>query len=213
MNIARKFLEDTDRYLAGNWQDLKCSDIAKMYFELFTDLKKFKGNSHGFTGLSELLIFRILYHGLGGLFTPTENTPQLLDFTCTSNNKLRIGQSTRVNIDKNRRKHPDLVVYYCDKLIAVAQIKIYVTRGCPEVKREMATLEELKNIFPEMKALLLIYNRLPKKGNLIHLLQEEASKKRWFRFLALEDNPDFFWESLSDCLDLGRVTSASGNTA
>jgi hypothetical protein len=31
-------------------------------------MKEFKGNSNGFTGLSEYLVFRLLYHLLGGAF-------------------------------------------------------------------------------------------------------------------------------------------------
>lgn len=53
-----------DKFIAKNWQSLKCSDIAEMYFKFFDDLKEIKGNSTQFTGFSEFLILRSLLHQL-----------------------------------------------------------------------------------------------------------------------------------------------------
>jgi hypothetical protein len=60
-NMGEKFLKEIDHYLANNYQNLTCNDIHDMYFDfIFKVLKDFKGNSNGFTGLSEYLIFRFL---------------------------------------------------------------------------------------------------------------------------------------------------------
>ncbi|HEC75936.1 MAG TPA: hypothetical protein ENI33_01600 [Thermoplasmatales archaeon] len=116
-NIGRKFLTDIDEYLKESRQKLTCDDIYEIYNQFFHDLKEFKGNSSGFYGLSEYLIFRMLYNLLidhSGPFKRSETACNLWE-----NNKFRIGQSSRVTVG-NKRYRPDIVVYNkSDELIAV----------------------------------------------------------------------------------------------
>ena len=135
-DICKKFLENIDNYIAENWRNIRCADIHDMYFQFSQDLKEFKGNSNGFTGLSEYLVFRFLYHQLGGSFEREQITRDLWEFK--SSNDLRIGQSVRVTID-NRKYYPDVVIYKSNRLMAVIQIKIYLTSGLNEIKEELET--------------------------------------------------------------------------
>ena len=152
-NISRKFLKEVDGYLAKSWQSLRCLDIHGLYFEMFNGLKEFKGNSSGFTGLSELLIFRFLYHQLGGLFEPPRKVTQdLWEFVSESISSLRIRQSCPVTAGK--KYYPDIAVCKADKLLAVIQIKLYLTNGLKEAKKEVEVLEDLQRSHPEMQALL-----------------------------------------------------------
>ena len=123
LNINKRYLEEIDKFIKKNYQTLKCSDIADIYFQLWQVLKEFRGTSSGFTGLSELLIFRFLYHQLGGFFKPHDFTRDLKDFICQSDNKLQIGQEIPVDIGQKRRVKPDVSVHYSKDLIAVIQIK------------------------------------------------------------------------------------------
>jgi hypothetical protein len=40
-DLGKRFLKDIDCYLAEKLQSSTCADIAKLYFDFFTDLKEF----------------------------------------------------------------------------------------------------------------------------------------------------------------------------
>ena len=204
-NIGRRFLEEIDRYLEINRHNLRCADIHNIYSQFFKDLKEFKGNSNGFTGLSEYLVFRFLYHVLGGRFDRRRvpNSSDLWEFVSQFGD-LRIGQSVRVQID-GKRYYPDIVVYCSDKLIAVIQVKICLTHGLREIKKELEVLEKLRERHPEMRALLIIFMRLSKKGTILPALQGTKKSKKWFDFLILEQNEELFGRALQSSLELGRL--------
>jgi hypothetical protein len=79
-NIIKDFLKNLDLFIATNLDTLTCADVYNIYSDFFHDLKQFKGNSSGFTGLSEYTIFRIFYHLLGGNFEPKQITNDSLRF-------------------------------------------------------------------------------------------------------------------------------------
>jgi len=175
-NLFKNFLVSINNYLKENLSTLKCKDIYDIYFQLSYDLKHLKGNSHGFNGYSEFLIFRFLFNQLGGLFKREELTKDIYQFYYSD---IKIGQSIPIPVGRDNsgklvKKYPDVVVYKSDKLIAVTQIKIYLTRGEDEINNEMKTFNTLKKQHPEMRALLLIYN-LSKKGTLFGRLQKEKN--------------------------------------
>ena len=91
--INRKYLEEMDKFIAKNYRILTCGDIHDIYFDFLQVLKEFRGTSTGFTGLSELLILRFLYHQLGGSFKihDVPDTDELKEFISESYNNLRIG--------------------------------------------------------------------------------------------------------------------------
>ncbi len=201
-NIGRKFLEEVDSYLKANCQNLTCADIHDIYFQFFNDLKEFKGNSNGFTGLSEYLIFRLLYHLLGGSFSQRQITPDLWEFV---NNNLRIGQSSRVTIGR-KRYYPDIVIYNSNELIALIQIKVYFTNGLNELNREVKNLEEIKNSYNEMRALLVSFVGLSERGKILPRLMGIKEAVEWFDFVTLQGNTTLFrevlqnWDGLRDVI-------------
>jgi len=205
-NLFRNFLESINNYLKENLSTLKCKDVYDIYFQLSYDLKHFKGNSHGFNGFSEFLIFRFLFNQLGGLFKKEELTKDIYHFHYKN---IKIGQSIPVTIGMDNKgklikKYPDIVVYKSDKQIAIIQIKIYLTRGIKEIDNEMRTLITLKQQHQEIRALLLIY-ALSKKGTLFDELQKRKEKNDWFDFVILKDNDELLKDRLDNSLDLYRA--------
>jgi hypothetical protein len=154
-NIGRDFLEKIDNFIEKNLRTLTCAKIQEIYNGFFNDLKELKGNSHGFTGLSEYLIFRSLFHLLGGRFEPSKHK-WIREFKSTINHHIRIGQSFPIHIH-GKKVYPDITVYHADRLHAVAQIKIYLTGGSKELFNEITKLKSLRDQFSDMQALLIIF--------------------------------------------------------
>ena len=154
-DINRRYLEEMDKFIKKNYQTLRCSDVFDIYSHFRQSLKDFRGTSSGFTGLSEFLIFRFLYHQLGGSFKIHDVTDELKEFVSESYNNLRIGPIP-FKVGK-RRIYPDISIYHSENLLSVIQIKVYLTKGTKEVDGEIEILEELKTHYPKLQALLIIF--------------------------------------------------------
>jgi|GEM_PF-1715007 len=207
LSIGRTFLTQMDAFLAANWQHLTCDDIYRVYDQFFNDLKDFKGNAYGFTGLSEYLVFRFLYHQLGGSFRRERITRDLSDFVGKSN-AWRIGQSIPVRVgDRHRRCLPDIVLYQEDRLMMAIQVKLYLTAGVSEVRREAATFAELRALNPgDFRALLLIYSHsLSGRGSVRQELAGHKNASDWFDFVVLKGNHERLADRLDTSLLLSRL--------
>ncbi len=177
-DIKRRYLKDVDKFIKKNYQTLKCDDIFRIYSQFRRLLKDFRGTSGGFTGLSELLIFRFLHHQLGGFFKIHDATDELKEFVSESYESLRIGQDipTPFKVGK-RRVYPDISLYHSESLLSVIQIKVYLTRGTEEVDREIEILEGLKTRYRKLQALLIIFEGLSTKGKIFGKLEKQKNMK------------------------------------
>jgi hypothetical protein len=203
LKIGKRFLKELDGFLAANYPILKCRDIHQIYFTFWNDLKCFKGNSNGFTGLSEYLIFRFLYHQLGDSFKAEEFTHDTKEFV---RNDLRLRQSIAVRVNENRY-FPDITIYKGDKdnLIAVIQIKVYLTHTMKEVQKEMETFRSLRKIASRnFRALLIIY-QTPGRGKVMQELNKQKDENAWFDFLILGKNDELLAQKLRTSLLLDRL--------
>jgi hypothetical protein len=206
LDIAEEFLDDMDRFIAENLQNLKCKDISDIYSQFTNYLREFRGTSSGFTGLSEFLIFRCLYYQLGGkLLKKKAVTKDIYEF---SNGNIRIGQSQSIPVTMGKRQ-PDITIYHSNELIAVIQIKVYL--GMKEVDKEIETLKALKEQNQKLRALLIIFS-LSKKGTIYQALLKEQQNKEWFNFLILEGNNELLMQKLQHYLGLEGITAASPNS-
>ena len=144
------FLKEIDSCLIKKHKQLTCANIAEIYWKFFATLKIFKGNSEGFTGLSELIIFRYLFHQLGSsAFIRDSVSDQQFHFI--SKNR-RLGCNIPLVVNSKKYK-PDIVVFQSDKLIAVISVKTYFTSGSNTVKGEIEKLEKVKASHPEIRAI------------------------------------------------------------
>lgn len=175
-----------------------CSDYESIY-EIYSQfrelLKKFRGTSSGFRGPSEFLIFRFLYHQLGGSFTIHKVARELKRFISELHDNLWIGQNIGVEAG-GRRIYPDISMYHSKDLLSVIQIKIYPTGGTEEVGREMEKLEQLRTQYTKLRALLMIYEGLSPTGKIFRELREQKNTKEWFDFLILKENEELLAKKL-----------------
>ena len=214
-DINRRYLEEMDKFIERSCQTLKCVDIFEIYSQFRQLLKDFRGTSVGFTGLSELLIFRFLYHQLGGCFKIHDVTDELTEFVSESHEDLRIGQNIPFEVGK-RQVRPDISIYHSnnrpENLLSVIEIKIYLTGGTKEVDREMEILEELRTDSPKWQALLIIFEGLSTKGKIFRELREQKNTKEWFDFLILKGSKELLAKKLHQSLNLKRIGAASQNS-
>ncbi len=196
------FFKEIDSYLIKNRKKLTCANVAEIYWKFFNTSKKFKGNSEGFTGLSELIIFRYLFHQLGGSsFVRKSVSEQQFQFISEN---CRLGCNIPLVINDKKYK-PDIVVFQSDKLIAVISVKVYFTNGFNTIADEMEKLEKFKASHPEMKALLITFASQPQKGKVLAKLREVKKSKEWFNFMYLKENNELFGKTMGKYLGLERV--------
>jgi hypothetical protein len=201
--VGRTFLVSLDEFLAANYQRLKCREICDIYYQFWHDLKDFRGTATGFTGLSEFLIFRFLYHQLGGGFERKDISRDLSEFV---RREIRMGQGIPVQLGETKRTRPDIVLYHEERLVAVVQIKLFVTGGLKEIEREMRTLKGLKQANPNnFRALLVIYSHRPPEGKVPLELRKHKDTNTWFDYVILEDNEELLQQRLSSALSLDRL--------
>jgi len=208
-NIGRRFLEEVDSYVKNNLPTLTCMQVYDFYYRFFYDLKKFKGNSNGFTGLSEYLIFRSLYHLLGGSFESRKvsGSNWINEFVSIDNNQFRIGQGVPVNIN-GKKLYPDIIVYKDDRLRSVAQIKLYLTSGIKELITEMEKYKALIAKYGYVKAFLIVFG-LSKEGKIFPHLRELQDKEPWFNFVILENNENLIITMLTNGLGLKELIGSN----
>jgi hypothetical protein len=203
--IGTEFLQRVDDYLGSNLRILSGHDMWSFYWQFFNDLKCFKGNANGFTGLSEYLIFRFLYHLLGGSFG-CERVPASRDlfwFRSIADPALVIGQGTRLTI-AGKRRHPDIALFHSDRLLAVCSIKLWLTNGLRTAVEEFESLRKLKALHSEMRALLVVFS-LSEQGEARAELTRMAAANEWFEVLVLRGTEEPLHLALRAALDLDRV--------
>lgn len=184
-DVGRDFLIGIDFYIKENLTNITCSDIHDCYFDFFYDLKEFQGNSNGFTGLSEYLLFRFFYHLLGGSFTRIQKTEGLWEFV--SDSGIKIGQNTPLETP-GKKYYPDIVVYKDETPVFIVEIKIYLTSGIKEVEKEISKFDKIKKTYPRINALFISFNKISEGGKIFNKINTEMGKRNWLNFLMLGGN-------------------------
>lgn len=192
--IGKNFLKEMDLFIANNLDALTCADIYNIYSNFYMDLKQFKGNSSGFTGLSEYLIFRIFYNLFGGNFKPYQITRDLYEFR-SINNKIRISQNIPIVVG-SRRYYPDILIYNDDMPLMAVEIKIYLTSGIKDLENDIHKLTEINKEYPNTKGLFISYNPISNNGKIYKKLQDENNSKDWFNYLILYENDNLIKKCL-----------------
>jgi hypothetical protein len=203
--IGENFLTKLDEFLKKHQDDMTCNDLYELYYGggkngdknekgFFYKLKEFRGTSGGFTGFSELLIFRFLYNYLQEEVHcklkcegKTEDTKHFV----SENPKIKLTQGLKIEHEELSCK-PDIAVYHEDELKAVFEIKVYPPKGQKTIEAEEEKLTNIRSKFPSMWALLVVF-RCPKGGKAKDELSETeielkefARKHKWFGYIILE---------------------------
>lgn len=207
-NFGAELLERTDDYLGKSWRSLTCANIHAMYFGLFNSLKEYKGNSHGFTGYSEYLLFRFFYHQIKEKFgdlngEPANNSKYAMRFVSSRNRNFWISQGIPTKIGV-KRQNPDIAIGRSNQLLGVLQVKIYPVHGIKTLSDEIKKIEELKNQHNELYAAIIIFNKMSDKQKVT--VQGLLEGKDWLRVRTLDENHNFLREEMNDCLQLNRLS-------
>lgn len=200
--LSRDFLGGIDSYVKENLMDITCCDIFDFYFDFFYDLKEFQGNSNGFTGLSEYLLFRFFYHWLGGSFSRVQKTTGLWEFV--SNSGIKIGQNTPLKTP-GKKYYPDIIVYKDGNPVFIVEIKIYLTSGIYEVEKEFSKFDKIKETYHGITALFISFNKVPESGKIFHRINDEIERKDWLNFLVLDGNDSLLTCELDKCFNLKKL--------
>jgi len=196
-----KFMRELDGYIKKNISSIKCNDIFNMYQNFLDITNEFRGNSNGFTGYSELLLFRTIYHLLDADFKREKYHESGLYFFVSKKKKIWIGQNIGIEVGASRRKYPDIVVGdMTNGIQGIIQVKIYFTYGRKGVQSEIELLKEFKTKYPNMKSIIILYYHPSPKRNksvVLDALNEYKGTLSWFDYCILQNNSETIGSILS----------------
>lgn len=159
--INHEWLSTMDEHIRKNLPRLTCNNVMELYYSLFGELKRWRSTSHGFTGFSEFLIFRMLYHTIGEEFGQRPHTEPAKGTTpiiFTSKN-YEVMQNVRIPLLGGKNSFPDIFVKRNGKPTAIIQVKIVMNRGKKQIDDEVKTLRLIKKKYPDIKVLLIVMIR------------------------------------------------------
>lgn len=194
-----EYFKSLDSYIENNMREFTCSDICDIYSSMNKCLQEVKGNSNGFTGLSELIIFRYLLKYIGGVFTQqaVEGSETLKEF---SNGIYTVGQSCRIVLD-GKRKYPDIMIKKNNEIISVIQIKVYVTNGVEEAKKEINDFKLFKSKYKNMKGFMIVFTEYGKESRIWKEFEEFSKQNTWFKSIMLGMNKNNFYNEIKEIID------------
>lgn len=187
--ICENWFKEIDNCLSKNLNQLTCNDIKDFYVTLFAELKNWRSNSTNFTGFSELLLFRTLYHLIeskGEQFKPKNPTYDPIDRMVFKSDNYEIGQGVPIptKVD-GKKKLPDIYVKRNDKLISIISIKISVVDNAT-IDKEIETFNLFKLGNSEIKGLLIMFV----KSDLSEEREEKLNKAGWETKVLQENNKE-----------------------
>ena len=181
-DICRDWLSKIDRHIAENLNKFTCNDIKEMYFSLFGELKRWRSSSGGFTGFSEFLIFRLLYHTIGETFKAIETGNIGTNPIIFKSENYEIGQNVKINLN-GKKKFPDIYVKRNGSLVSIIQIKIVTGGGKKQITREIETFKLFRKSYPDIKGLFIVFLK-----ETFTKYKEQRLVEIGYRPVILEDN-------------------------
>ena len=138
--------------------DMTCYDFSRLYYDFFEELKDQRCTSSGFTGMSELLVFRLVLKLMKSGFQPKNITKDVKRFV-RENVWIEQGHSIRLKKPLGEQKSivPDLAIYENGNLESVISIKTYVVTN-EILSDELKKLAHLKILYPQIEVLLLLFS-------------------------------------------------------
>lgn len=180
--FCHEWLKSVDNHIAENINKLTCNDIKEIYFSLFGELKRWRSGSSGFTGFSEFLVFRSLYHTIGEIFTAIETGKIGTDPVIFRSENYEIGQNVKIPLD-GKNRFPDIYVRQNGKLISIIQIKIVTGGGEKQIAREVETFKLFKKSFPDIRGIFIVLIRQNFTKE-----KERRLRNAGYQTVILEDN-------------------------
>jgi len=216
--IYNDFFKGINCFIDKYYNSLTCNHIFESYMEFFNILKKFRGTSRNFTGLSEYFILKFILRQLGNKFNLKQKTTDISVFNSIKDKDLIVGQGIGLKIDyeeiypngdfevpkkKESIKRPDISIHYKNKLIAVIEIKTYLTYK-NTFNRTMKKLKEIHKCYSNDKGLIIIYHH-PGQGSRLTEIKDAKDSFEWFNYIILQKNETLFKDELQEKLALDEI--------
>jgi hypothetical protein len=154
VKICQEWLENMDQHLKRNLHRLTCDNVREMYFGLFGELKRWRSTAANFTGFSEFLIFRLLYHTIGEEFKPVLKGDIKTSLVRFRSENYEIGQNVQFPLVSLKRS-TDIYVKRKDKLISIIQVKVGLYEGDKQINREVKTFRFFREKYPDIKGFFI----------------------------------------------------------
>lgn len=198
-SIVTEFLKNLDKYLKDEFKQLQCRDVAKIYSTLFGELKRYRGTSTGFDGLTELIIFRFLIHQLGGNFKEIRINDLTSQF---SRGNLLLRQGLPID-EKRPPKKPDISLFKENKLAAVIEIKSHIK----DERTYDVAVDILGKIREDhdVRALLISFSPDNITKRCCKKMHDQRASNPWFDWVVLEKDERLLCEVLEKSLNLSEI--------
>lgn len=200
-DVGKIFLSEMDNYISQNFRNMTCNEMYNLYFDFFNELKKIRCNSNGFNGFSEFIIFRYIYHALGGNFSVRDCTKDLNKFVSNGDEKFVFGQSIPITIE-GKKKYPDISIQYNETPISVVAIKTYLVSGRETINNELINFTTFREKNPKLNALLLIFWDVSKRGVVYQELEKLKKLHERNNYLILQNNDKLLLPLIEEYLKL-----------
>ena len=149
---------------------------------------KYRCTSAGFSGFSELLVFRLVLNLLGGVkaFESKQLTPDLCEYV---NGEKTVQQNSSFEITSSNSKQfrvlPDIAILHDGLLQSMISIKTYIL-GPSVLEEELEKIDLIHKEYPRLKVLLLVFSSGTSE-NCDKILSDFSEGKNWFKTQFLRD--------------------------
>lgn len=181
-----KFFDEIDLILED--PELSCNEFAQLYWSFSDELMKYRCTSAGFSGFSELLVFRLVLNLLGGVkaFESKQLTPDLCEYV---NGEKTVQQNSSFEITSSNSKQfrvlPDIAILHDGLLQSMISIKTYIL-GPSVLEEELEKIDLIHKEYPRLKVLLLVFSSGTSE-NCDKILSDFSEGKNWFKTQFLRD--------------------------
>lgn len=209
--------EEMDSYIKNNLEMMTCHELFEIKNDFYKTIESLCGSTANLTGITELLIFRFIYHALGMKKPVINKTVQ------QENSYLNIGK--RYMGKNSKYQEPDIVIEENGTIKYLFSIKNRLNstspnnneKGSPLVQdlllhngiyttsiQDIYRIENIRHgVNSQFKSLTIVFSEVQQKhektNNLIH------RRFKWHDFLILENNSNLFLTELKDKLDFKSV--------
>lgn len=218
MHFSKAFTE-MDHDLASRLTNITCHEIFKIKDDFYQIVESLCGHTANLTGITELLIYRMIYHTLDMKHPIINKSVYKKDLS------LLVGKRYRGKNGKNQE--PDLVVEQNEKIHSLFSVKNVITTATPTPhEQESPLVHELTalnggynsaiqdlfridniryGIHHDFKSITIVFSKPTEKHEAsLKLLKQKFT---WHHFLILQDNHSPFMTELNTALHLNLLRS------
>ena len=188
--IGTDFLDKLADDIKQRIQTITSGEVCDCYWEFSRKLKELRSTSANFTGLGELVIFRLILSYLesshNSKFAPQDHTTELKSFKLQGEN-LVIGQCLPIGRGKTA-KRPDITILDDkENLLRAIEIKLYLPNSLSDLKLTIKRMTDWHEIHPKFKGLILLFSS-PNKSKISDEIDAQKINSDWLKIEILSNN-------------------------